>query len=132
MRKVCGLLAACVVMASMPAFAEDSCALPDDPPKAVDGSTAAAEDITSAAHNANVYLKAATAYQDCIGGILDAKSKEAKAANREVAKEDEVAYATNWRKVQRVKERVGGQYNGALVNYCARKGADADICAKNK
>ncbi len=128
MRKTVSLAVAAFLLWSVPALAQNSCTALPAPPAATDGATATKDDIGAAAHTANVFLRAAAAYQDCLNAALDARVKEAKDAGKELAKDDYKPYVEKLAESQRLKERVGGQYHGALLNYCARKDADKGPC----
>ncbi len=127
MHKTVSLAVAAFALWSMPALAQDSCTLPD-PPAATDGNTATKDGISTAAHTANVFLRAAAAYQDCLNAELDARVKQAEDSGKKLPKADYKPYVEKLAESQRLKERVGGQYHGTLLNYCARKDADKGPC----
>jgi len=116
-----GLAAAFVAVSLSPAFADDPACTAPIPPVALDGATATQEQMTAMHDDVVNFLKQSDDYQSCIVADLDAKRAKAKRMKIEFdpyqQKEAESLAAAN----QRLKEKVGGEFNAAVHAFNDQK-----------
>lgn len=115
--KVCAAAAALVFSAGT-AWAAQSCSEPI-PPVAVDGLMATQQQIQDAIADFKAFQAASDDFQSCI--ILKLKEQEKAAAKEKNPKpvDPSVVQAVNAKvqENQRLKEKVGGELNAAILNY---------------
>ena len=101
------------------------------PPAAIDGTKATEAQLGAASHDANVFIKASDDYQECLNADLArqkmaaAAAKDPKSLDPSIVEGVDAKIAAN----QQMKERVGGEFHGALVAYCSRSDANPADCA---
>jgi hypothetical protein len=117
---------ACVVIAGTAgsAFAQSSCSEPIAP-VALDGNRANLKQLSDASHDANQFMKQSGDYQDCLTHELRQKQQQAahdkKVLDPSVADNVQSEIDEN----QKMKEKVGGEFQTALQTFC-RKNPNAD------
>ena len=112
-----------VVLSAMPAFAQMGCSDPIAP-TAVDGSRASTQQMKDAKADVLNFMKSSDDFQEClINQVKTAKADAAKHAGDHGAKPFDPAVETAANaKIdanQRLKEKVGAEYNGAVAGYKA-------------
>lgn len=107
------------------AYAKSACTEPV-PPEPVNGQTATEQQLGAASHAANLYIHAADDYVACLQQEIDAQ----KAASKDgmVPPDVQSDFDKKTTAIQQTKERVGGQFHGALALYCMRKDANPADC----
>jgi hypothetical protein len=119
--RICAGLALVMVTAS-PVFASSSCGSPPVAPASVDGNTATEAQLKDAISDFKTFQKESDTYQSCL--VADLKQQQAEAARAnppktldpQVEKGIDAAVNDN----QRLKEKVGGELNGAILAYKAK------------
>jgi len=105
-----------------PALADSSSCSEPYAPTAIDGNTATPEQLKSAAHDANLFIKASDEYQNCLNADFmaqqeaAAKSKDKKPLDPSIKAGVEARIASN----QKEKERVGAEFQAALAAFKAK------------
>ena len=115
-----GLAAAALLISAAPALAASPC---DEPyaPAALDGSKATADQMKSAHGDVMTFMKASDDYQSCL--LDDLKNQQQAAAKAKDPKplDPSIEAGVN-KKVdanQRMKEKVGAEFNAAVIAYKA-------------
>ena len=112
-------LAAVLLLGTGPAFAQGECVNPVAP-AAIDGSTATKEQMLAAHGDVLNFLKSSDDYQDCLDAAYKEQKEKAikdkKPLDPQVAQQVDDEIAAN----QRMKEKVGAEYNAAVVAYKAK------------
>jgi hypothetical protein len=121
--KVSLVTAGFVVLSAMPAFAQMGCSNPIAP-TAIDGSRASAQQMKDAKADVLDFMKSSDDFQSClINQVKAGKAEAAKHAGDHNAKPFDPAIETSaTAKIdanQRLKEKVGAEYNGAVASYKA-------------
>jgi hypothetical protein len=105
-----------------PAFAQMGCSDPIAP-SAVDGSRATVQQMKDAKADVLNFMKSSDDYQSClINQVKVAKQKAAKDTSHDAKPFDPAIEANANAKIdanQRLKEKVGAEYNGAVAGYKA-------------
>jgi hypothetical protein len=112
-----------VVLSAMPAFAQMGCSDPIAP-SAVDGSKATKQQMVDAHSDVTTFMKASDDFQQCLlDQVKVAKADAIAHASNHDAKKFDPAIETNANaKIdanQRLKEKVGAEYNAAVAGYKA-------------
>jgi hypothetical protein len=112
-----------VVLSAMPAFAQMGCSDPIAP-TAVDGSKATKQQMIDAHSDVTTFMKASDDYQSCLlNQVKAAKADAVKHASAHDAKPFDPTIETNANARidgnQRLKEKVGAEYNAAVAGYKA-------------
>jgi hypothetical protein len=112
-----------VVLSVMPAFAQLGCSDPIAP-TAVDGSKASKQQMSDAHTDVMTFMKSSDDYQSClIGQVKAAKADAAKHEGDHGAKPFDPAVETAANaKIdanQRLKEKVGAEFNASVASYKA-------------
>lgn len=98
-----------------PALA-DPCSEPI-PPAPVDGATASKEQMLQARDDTVNFIKASDDYQTCLFADLKAQKLEAAKNKKPFPPSIEEAVNAKVQENQRVKEKVGAEYNAAAITY---------------
>lgn len=112
-----------VVLSAMPAFAQMGCSDPIAP-TAVNGAAANEQQMKDAHSDVMNFMKSSDDYQQCLlNQVKAAKADAAKYAGDKNAKPFDPAVETaataRIDANQRLKEKVGGEYNAAVAGYKA-------------
>ena len=97
------------------AMAETRCIAPDQP-STIDGATSTLDQLNHSINEAKSFMARSDAYQDCLGGEIDAQ----KAAATPQKPFDEAITDRNLTLVvanQKIKENVGSSINAAIATY---------------
>lgn len=124
------LAAAFLALSLTPALADASSCVEPVAPAPIDGATATDPQLIAASHDANVYMKASDDYQSCLNADLKNEAIAAKNAKEPKPLDPAIIKAINDRITgnQRMKEKIGGEFHGALVTYCQRKDSNPANC----
>lgn len=98
-----------------PALA-DPCSEPI-PPASVDGATATKEEMTQAREDVVKFIKASDDYQTCLFADLRAQKLEAVKNKKPFPQSIEDAVNQKVQDNQKLKEKVGAEYNSAAMTY---------------
>lgn len=115
-----GTAAALVLMFTAPALADNACTAPIAP-ASVDGGKVSKAQMSSAHDDVVNFIKASDQYQSCLYADLDkqradaAKAKDPKPLDPAIEKDIQSKVNTN----QKMKEKVGGEYNASVQAYKA-------------
>ena len=116
-----GLAVAALMISAVPALADSACGSDPYAPAAIDGSTATQQQMKDAHDDVMNFMKASDDYQSCL--IDDLKSqKDAAAKAKDPKPLDPSIEASVNKKVddnQRMKEKVGAEFNAAVIAYKA-------------
>jgi hypothetical protein len=82
MSKKIAIIAACLIAAASPAFAQNATCVEPAAPSVVDGSTAAQPQLVAAIAQVKDFIAKSDIYQTCVAEDLEAKKKAAAAANQ--------------------------------------------------
>jgi hypothetical protein len=82
MSKKIAIIAACLIAAASPAFAQNATCVEPAAPAVVDGSTAAQPQLVAAIAQVKDFIAKSDIYQTCVAEDLEAKKKAAAAANQ--------------------------------------------------
>src|SRR5690348_1625113 len=116
-----GLAVAAVVISAAPAMAQNMCGEPPIPPAAVDGSKATEAQMKDAHDDVVNFIKSSDDYQSCMFADLArqkreaAKAKDPKPLDPSIEQGVKAKVGAN----QAMKEKVGAEYNAAVVSYKA-------------
>lgn len=116
------LLVSVLLLAATPAFADLNSCYEPIPPAPVDGSTATEKQMKAAHDDTMDFIKSSDDYQTCIGSELQ-KMKKAAAADKDKKPLDPAILAdaqARLDKNQKLKEKVGAEFNTAVVAYKAK------------
>ncbi len=115
-----GSVAALLLMFTAPALADNACTAPLAP-AAVDGAKVTKAQMSSAHDDVVDFIKASDQYQSCLFADLDkqradaAKQKDPKPLDPSIEQGVQAKINAN----QKMKEKVGGEYNAAVHAYKA-------------
>jgi hypothetical protein len=128
--KVSAAAVAFVVLSAVPAFAQFDACMNPIAPAAVDGSKATTAQMNGAHDDVVNFIKSSDDYQQCLLNVVtDLKRQAAKHAGEKDAKPFDPAIATEANaKIdanQRMKEKVGAEFNAAVHAYQAAHPAPA-------
>lgn len=116
------VLAAAMAFVSSPSFAALSDCSEPYPPAAVDGSTASEEKMAAARKDVMTFISDSDNYQVCLNSQLVQMKQEA-AKSKDKTPVDPSVQANVAAKLdanQKMKERVGAEYNAAVTAYNAK------------
>ncbi len=115
------ILISILALAATPAFADPSSCYEPYPPAAVDGKTATESQMKHAMADVNDFIKASDDYQNCMNSEFIAMQKKAK-QSKDKTPLDPSIQAMVQNKIdtnQKLKERVGAEFNTAVIAYKA-------------
>ena len=119
MLKTLGLVVALVGLSVVPAMADSACQEPIAP-AAVDGSTATTAQMNGAHDDVMTFIKQSDDYQACVlREFSDAKADAVK-NKKTLDPSIEAAVTQKVDANQHLKEKVGGEYNAAVMAYKAK------------
>ena len=119
MLKTLGLVVALVGASMVPAMAQSACQEPIAPP-ALDGATASTAQMNGAHDDVLTFIKQSDDYQSCLlKEFTDAKLDAAK-NKKTLDPSIETAVQAKVDANQHLKEKVGGEYNAAVMAYKAK------------
>ena len=102
-----------------PAFADSACSAPIAP-AAVDGSTATVPQMSAAHDDVMTFIKQSDDYQTCLlKELADAKADAVK-NKKDIDPSIEPAVTAKVSDNQKLKQKVGDEYNAAVVAYKAK------------
>jgi hypothetical protein len=118
-----------VVGAAGTALAQSDCAEPLAP-ASIDGSKANLKQIADASHDANVFMKQSGDYQDCLR--REVSQQKAEAERKKKPFDPSIADAANARidENQKMKEKVGLEFQTALATFCRANPTADPSCQK--
>jgi hypothetical protein len=114
--KTLGLVAVMTGLSVAPALADSICQEPIAP-VAVDGATATTAQMTGAHDDVLTFIKQSDDYQSCLYKELDDAKADALKNKKVVDPALEPAVAAKVDANQRLKEKVGGEFNAAVNAY---------------
>jgi len=118
------ILVAVMALASSPAFAALSDCSEPYPPAAVDGSTATEDKMAAARKDVMTFISDSDSYQLCLNSqLVEMKRKAASEKDKDKQKIDpgiQAGVASKLDSNQKLKERVGAEYNTAVTAYNAK------------
>ena len=114
-----GLAAAVLLISAAPALAQSGCGGSPIAPAAVDGAKATEAQMKGAHDDVVNFIKASDDYQQCMVNDLARQKKEAAAQKDPKPLDPSIAQgvAAKIDANQRTKEKVGTEYNAAVVAY---------------
>ena len=116
-----GLAAAALMISVAPALAQSACGGSPFAPAALDGSKASVQQMKDAHDDVVNFMKASDDYQSCL--LADLQAQKDTAAKAKDAKPLDPSVEANVNKKvddnQRMKEKVGAEFNAAVVAYKA-------------
>jgi hypothetical protein len=108
-----------LLLGAAPAFAQGEC-LDPIAPAAVDGNSATKEQMEAARGDVMNFMKSSDDYQDCLDADFKQKKdkalKDKKPLDPQMAQQVDNEISAN----QQMKEKVGAEYNAAVVAYKAK------------
>jgi hypothetical protein len=114
-----GLAAALVSLSAAPALAESACQEPIAP-AAIDGNTATTAQMNGAHEDVMTFIKQSDDYQLCLYKELDDAKADALKNKKQIDPALEPAVAKKVDANQHLKEKVGGEFNAAVIAYKAK------------
>jgi hypothetical protein len=105
---------------AMPALADSSSCSEPIAPAAVDGNTATLKQMKDAVADVKEFLKASDDYQACLVSDLAQQQRDAKKNKKDFDPAITSAATAKVDANQALKEKVGGEYNAAVVAYKAK------------
>jgi hypothetical protein len=117
------------IAAAGSAYASSSCSEPI-PPVALDGSKATLKQVSDASHDTNLFMKASDDYQLCLRHELDQQKAEAARSKKPLDPSIVDAVDHEIDANQSVKERVGGEFQAALLAFCKANPTADPSCKK--
>ncbi len=114
------LACAFVLGTAVPALADASSCAEPIAPAAVDGNTATLQQMKDAVADVKNFIKASDDFQACIIGDLTAQERQAKKDKKPFDTTIADAVQARVDANQKLKEKVGGEYNAAAVAYKAK------------
>jgi hypothetical protein len=119
MLKTLGLVVALVGVSAVPALAESACQ-PPIAPVALDGGTASTAQMNGAHDDVLMFIKQSDDYQSCL--LKELSDAQADAAKNKKTLDPSVGTAVSAKidANQHLKEKVGGEYNAAVLAYKAK------------
>ncbi|HEX3809817.1 MAG TPA: hypothetical protein VHW02_08940 [Rhizomicrobium sp.] len=117
-----GAAAALILIAATPAFADSNSCSDPIAPTAINGATATEQEMKDAQQDVKIFLKASDDYQSCM--VLDLRNQKIAAAKKKDPKplDPSIGQAVDARvdANQKLKERVGAEFNAAVIAYKGR------------
>ncbi|MGN6515123.1 MAG: hypothetical protein ACTHLR_04700 [Rhizomicrobium sp.] len=116
-----GLAVAAVMISAVPAMAQGMCGDAPIPPAALDGSKATEAQMKDAHDDVVNFIKSSDDYQSCLFADLARQKREAAKAKDPKPLDPSIAQGVS-AKVdanQKMKEKVGAEFNAAVVAYKA-------------
>jgi len=117
--KIFGLATAAMVFASGPLYAQAVCQEPI-PPVAIDGGTATPAQMGQAHDDVLGFIKQSDDYQGCLLTDLNSQKEAAVKAKKDIDPSIEAGVNDKVHANQLLKEKVGGEYNAAVMAYKAK------------
>lgn len=117
--KTLGLAAALLGLSVAPSLAQSACQEPIAP-AAIDGGTATTAQMSGAHDDVVTFIKQSDDYQSCLYKELTDAKQDALKNKKQVDPALETAVATKVDANQHLKEKVGGEYNAAVMAYKAK------------
>ena len=117
--KTLGLAAALVGLSAAPALAQSACQEPIAP-AAINGATATTAQMSGAHDDVVTFIKQSDDYQSCLYKELSDAKADAVKNKKVVDPALEPAVANKVDANQHLKEKVGGEYNAAVMAYKAK------------
>ena len=117
--KTLGLAVALVGLSAAPALAQSACQEPIAP-TAVNGATATTTQMSGAHDDVVTFIKQSDDYQSCLYKELSDAKADALKNKKVVDPALEPAVASKVDANQHLKEKVGGEYNAAVMAYKAK------------
>jgi hypothetical protein len=116
------ILVAILALAATPAFADMSSCYEPIPPAATDGNIATEAQMKSAHNDVLDFIKASDDYQNCLNSEYIALEKKAKASKDKTPVDPSIkaGVQTKIDNNQKMKERVGAEYNASAIAYNAK------------
>lgn len=116
------MASAFVFCMAAPALADASSCSEPIPPAAVDGGTATVDQMKSAHTDVVNFIKASDDYQECLNADYLAQEQEAKNSKDKKPLDPSIKAALNDKleRNQKIKERVGAEFNTAVSAYKAK------------
>jgi hypothetical protein len=114
-----GLVAALVGLSAAPALAESACQEPIAP-VAIDGATATTVQMNGAHEDVMTFIKQSDDFQLCLYKELDDAKQDALKNKKQIDPALEPAVAKKVDANQHLKEKVGGEFNAAVIAYKAK------------
>ena len=116
-----GLAAAALLISAAPALAQSGCGGSPIAPAAVDGSKATEAQMKGAHDDVVNFIKSSDDYQSCMLSDLARQKKEAAAQKDPKPLDPSIEAGINGKidGNQKMKEKVGAEYNAAVVAYKA-------------
>ena len=113
---------ALAMMTAAPALAASACGSPPVAPASIDGKTATEAQLKDAVSDFKTFQTESDTYQSCL--LADLKKQEAEAARSNPPKTLDPAIPqminAQVNDNQKLKEKVGGELNGAIIAYKAK------------
>jgi len=119
MLKTLGLVVALASVSVVPAMAQSACQEPIAP-AAVDGSTATAAQMNGAHDDVMTFIKQSDDYQSCLLREFNEAKADAIKNKKPLDPSLETAVGVKVDSNQHIKEKVGGEYNAAVMAYKAK------------
>lgn len=117
--KTLGLVAALIGASAVPAMAQSSCQEPIAP-AAVDGATATTAQMNGAHDDVVTFIKQSDDYQACLYKELKDAKEDAVKNKKDVDPSVEAGVSAKVEANQHLKEKVGGEFNAAVIAYKAK------------
>jgi hypothetical protein len=116
------ILVSIFALAAAPAFADPSSCYEPYPPAAVDGGTATESQMKHALTDVKDFIKASDDYQNCMNSEFIAMQKKAKESKDKTPLDPSIGQHVQAKidENQKLKERVGGEYNASVAAYKAK------------
>ena len=111
-----GLVAALVGLSASPALAQSACQEPIAP-VAIDGATATTAQMNGAHADVMTFIKQSDDYQLCLYKELDDAKADALKNKKQIDPALEPGVAKKVDANQHLKEKVGGEFNAAVIAY---------------
>jgi hypothetical protein len=119
MLKTLGLVVALVGLSVVPAMADSACQEPIAP-AAIDGSTATTAQMNGAHDDVMTFIKQSDDYQACVLREFNELKAAALKDKKPLDPSIEAAVTQKVDSNQHMKEKVGGEYNAAVMAYKAK------------
>jgi hypothetical protein len=119
MLKTLGLVAPLLCMSAMPALAQSQCQEPIAP-AALDGATATTAQMNNAHDDVMTFIKQSDDYQSCLFKELSDEQADAVKNKKPLDPSVQTAVSAKVDANQHLKEKVGGEYNAAVMAYKAK------------
>lgn len=116
------IIAAAFALGATPAFAQLSSCYEPIPPAAVDGGAATEAQMKAALSDVKDFIRSSDDYQDCLNSQLAALKRKAAASKDKQPLDPAIQADVTARqdKNQKMKERVGAEFNAAVAAYKAK------------